>query len=539
MTKKGTLPFLSNKLLEMSSKSDVSEDHLWYVIRGAIDPNLLISNLSEALRISAIETSQLLIENGFGDLVAHAHRGTQDKLTENTDTISSKLDAYYSISSEENSFSSVQDLFSIEFSPPLNQKIKLSSSQKNEFSLLIKSIIQSEKDDAFLALYRNDVIAYFNNFLATDAKLIDSYIEKEFKDDYPRYIVNSGMGANEQFNHFISYINNSNPNRLSTWLIIDSPRHLVRLPPDANIKNTLFLEFSRSGKTEETVKIHEYTPRDAKRIVFANSGPLRDIGRRDKNLVLDLPDQVSGRFGRNKTPILLAPMYIAKMDINQFWHRIENAISEFDLSSPSSLPLQMAQFIYLYQQINKINHIYLGCNDTVLTFSANELIQFWNEGVNKNNNDISMSTYFGLLRDSHANIEGLLANHKTKMAIFLFPDTMSYPHLHPMILKDIDPINKDHIGLCYGDEERILAEANYQRFSELMPTIKITVHGILNIDHAAFLGQLWSDTTFCYSKMMNVDPGSNPEVRHVRDRSSELLANFAKNQEESNGMVSI
>jgi hypothetical protein len=243
---------------------------------------------------------------------------------------------------------------------------------------------------------------------------------------------------------------------------------------------------------------------------------------------LELPDQVSGRFGRNKTPILLAPMHVAGMDTGRFWQSIENAIDQFDLSSTTSLPVQIAQFIYLFQKQNGINHIYFGCNDDVLAFSADELLQFWNEGVNKDGNDISMSRYFGLLRDSHLNIEGILANHKTKMGLFLVRDNMSPSTLPPMTSREIDPINPDHNGLCFGDEEKILAEANVQRFSELMPTIKITVHGDLTLDLAAVLGQFWSDLTFFYSRMMHVDPGSNPEVKYVRDRADELLAEAAR-----------
>lgn len=521
MTRKGQLPYLVNKLKQSSGKTDVNDDHLWYAIRGAINPTLLISNLAEALRVQATETEQLLIETGFGDLVA------QKNLLRTEDSESSDSQGDYTIASAEGISWPFQDIISINFSPPLHQPIKLSSSRHEAISLATRSIVQSVKDDAFLTLYRKDILKYYKEFMASDAKLIDHYLANQFKKGYPRYIVNTGMGANEQFNHFLAHINNLNPNRQSTWLIIDSPRHLAQLPPDAAIENTLFMEFSRSGKTEETVKIHEYTSREVKRIVFANSGPLRDIGMRDTNLVLELPDQVAGRFGRNKTPILLAPMHVARMDTNRFWQKTESAISEFNLSSLTSLPIQIAQFIYLYQQQNSMNHIYLGCNDDLLVCSANELLQFWNEGVNKDGNDITMSGYFGLLRDSHATIEGILANHKTKMGIFLLRDQIPLPQLPPMTSKKVDPINRDHIGLCYGDEEKILAEANYQRFSELMPAIKIVVHGELTIDHAAILGQLWSDIIFCYSRMMNVDPGSNPEVKYVRDRSARLLAEYA------------
>jgi hypothetical protein len=147
-----------------------------------------------------------------------------------------------------------------------------------------------------------------------------------------------------------------------------------------------------------------------------------------------------------------------------------------------------------------------------------------------------MSGYFGLLRDSHATVEGILGNHRTKMGIFLLRDDFRPGRFPPMVSDMLDPINPEHAGLRFGEDERIMAEANFQRFSELMPTIKIAVHGDLTPDHAAVLGQLWSDITFCYSKLAHVDPGSNPEVKYVRDRSARLLAEgAARNRRKSGG----
>jgi len=522
MSKEGTLPYLVRKLEQSSDKGGVTAEHLWLVVRNALNSGLLINNLAEALRVPAAKTETLLEENGFGDIVA------QSKLSVTTDSISSEDGEDYFIDSRQESATGFEDLFSIEFSPPLHHPVKLSSSRYEAVSLMVDNLTRSIEEDALVFLYRKDVRQYHDKFMETDAGEIDRFLSEQFEDGHPRYILNSGIGANEQFNHFVARLNNWNPNRRSSWLVLDSPRHLVKLPSDATIENTLFMEFSRSGKTEETLKIHEYTPREAKRIVFANSGPLKDIGTRDNNLILELPDEVSGRFGRNKTPILLAPMYVAGMDTGRFWQSIENAITRFDLSSPLSLPVQFARFIYLYQMQNGINHIYFGCNDDLLACSTDEFLQFWNEGVNKNANDITMSRYFGLLRDSHLNIEAILSNHKTKMGIFLLRDKMFTSQLPPMTSREINPINPDHVGLSFGDEEMILAEANYQRFSELMPAIKITVHGDLTLEHSAVLGQLWSDITFFYSKMVNVDPCSNPEVKLVRDRSEKLLAEAAK-----------
>ena len=519
--KKVNLNILVQSLLKSVHKDAVSEDHLWFALRGALNPTFLINNLSEALRISAAETEELLIRNGLGDLVMQARLKAEEATPDAGEEVSMKI-------ADAPASSPFSDLFSIETSPALPDPLWISASRKKSFSDLAKSILSSMSHDPFGELYRADVKKYHDEFLKEDAPKIDRYIDLHFGKKSPKYLVNSGIGANEQFNHFISYLNNINPGKKSEWIIVNSPRQLNRLPNDACVSNTLFMEFSRSGKTEETVKVHEYTPREMKRVVFANSGSLKDLGIRDKNLALSIPDEVSGRFGRNKTPILLAPMYVAGMDTHTFWNDIEKAIQTFNLQNPDNLPFQIAKFIYLYQMINGINHIYLGCNDDSLLMLADEFAQFWNEGVNKGANDILMSRYLGLPRDSHTNIEGMLSNHKNKMAVFLFSDHVVNDTVHPLIRKEIDPINPEHIGLEYGEEELILSEANYKRFAELMPCVRIVLHGAPNLKHAAVISQLWADITFCYSRLKNIDPGSNPEVKAVRDRSAELLAQAAK-----------
>jgi hypothetical protein len=521
MYPKRNLNSLVDALLNIK-KDSITSEHLWYVIQGALQPSLLINNLSEALRVTAKEIEELLTNNGFGDLVM------QSRLKEKDILIDIQEEGSVQIYNAPSSTLSYLDLISITTTPPINYSIVLPNNKQQVFLEFIKNVIHTLGGDPFSELYRVGVKQYHDSFIKTDAKKIDNYIEHSFGAKNLKYLINTGIGADEQFNHFIAYCyNKGSSEKKYDWFIIDSPRQLNKLPSDATIQNALFMEFSRSGKTEETVKIHEYTPREAKRIVFANSGPLREIGIRDNNLIVQLPDQVSGRFGRNKTPILLAPMYVAKMDTEKFWQDIENAISTFNLTDTNNIPFQIARFIYIYQIKNGINQIYLGCNDDGLLMLADEFTQFWNEGVNKGENDILMSRYLGLPRDSHTNIEGILANCKTKMAIFLFTDKVASNNLHPLIKKEIDPINPNHKGLIYGDEEIILTEANFQRFSELMPCIKITIHGRPNLKHAAVLSQLWADITFCYSRLKNIDPGSNPEIKFVRDRAAQLLSEGA------------
>lgn len=421
-------------------------------------------------------------------------------------------------------------LFSIESTPSLSTPVPISSPLSQSLDKLVTDLTASAPSDPFLALYRHDVLAYHQAFMANDASLIDQYVKDNFPTRKPRYLVQSGIGGNEMAAHAFASLHNADPATQTTWFVIDSPLGLAKLPPDASPDNTLFLEFSRSGKTEETVKTHEFTPRALKRIVFANSGPLYDLGMRDHNLVLPFPAEVPGRFGRNKTPTLLAPAYLCGLDTKALWTTIDQATRDFDLSSPSSLPLQLALFIYLYQHKNNLNQLYLSTITDPLLASADELMQFWNEGVNQGGNDLTLSRYLGLPRDSHTVAEGLLANHRTKMAIFLTRDDLSSLPLPlpPLAKSELDPINSDHAGLKFGQDQQILLHANYTRFAELMPTLKITTHGPLSYSHLLYLGQLWADLTYCYSRLIGVEPGINPEVQMVRDRSSSLLAKGKK-----------
>jgi hypothetical protein len=61
-----------------------------------------------------------------------------------------------------------------------------------------------------------------------------------------------------------------------------------------------------------------------------------------------------------------------------------------------------------------------------------------------------------------------------------------------------------------------------------MPTILIGVPNRIAMAHAAVLGQLFADVTYIYSKMIGVDPGSNPEVASIRETSTRFLSSAAK-----------
>lgn len=487
-------------------------------LAGAVDPRRLIDNLAEVWRVGPDDVRTALEAHGFGRILARLQpEGASDDAGAGDEASAEPLsgDARLDLAGGAVRIRAMNPGFA---EPRRARQAVLDAVEKS-----VQAFLPTAATDVLGVLYRDDPAGYAARWLMTDAPKIDAYVKRHFGDAGPRYLVNSGIGANEQFNYFVSALANARPDRPVAWLPANSPKELAELPGDATVDNTLFMEFSRSGITEETVKLHELSPRAARRIVFANSGPLKALGERDGNLVLALPGEVSGRYGRNKTPILMAPMYVAGLDVSAYWATIQAACDAMRLEDRYSAPVVLAQYVRLVQLRRGINHIYLGTNHRLLRYSADEFCQFWNEGVNRDGNDITMSRYLGLPRDSHMNLEAILGTGERKLAIFLLATGEGRVGRHPLLRERTDPIDAAHAGLSAGDVDLILALANVQRCSEKMPTILITLDQP-DLTVSAWLGQLWADTTLVYSRMIGVDAGSNPEVKAVRTRAAKWLA---------------
>jgi hypothetical protein len=503
----------SSRASERLGIAPVAAERLDDALSNAVNPQKLMDNLAEAWRTSPDVAHAILEECGFGGLLARI-QPTEIK-TGGAEATGPALStrARYTLAGGQISVRALN--------PSLADDASAPRPVLDAVAKAISVFLPGAVSDSLGVLYRSQPGAYAEKFLKEVAPKIDAYVAKHFGAGGPRYLVNSGIGANEQFNYFVAALANSRPSPRMLWLLANSPKEVVQLPPDASVENTLFMEFSRSGITEETVKLHELTPRTARRIVFANTGPLKALGERDGNLILELPSEVSGRYGRNKTPILMAPMHVVGLDVRAYWAMIEAACRELDVAGRQSLPVVLAQYIRLQQLRRGINHIYLGTNDPLLRFSADEFCQYWNEGVNRDGNDITMSRYIGLPRDSHMNLEAILGTCEHKMAIFLF--RRACVGSHPLLLTGADAHRPEHAGLGAAEVDLILALANAKRCSEKMPTVLVVVDKP-DLTASAWLGQLWADTTLVYSRLIGVDPGSNPEVKAVRTRAAQWLS---------------
>ena len=413
------------------------------------------------------------------------------------------------------------------FGPRFDETISVSRDNLYQLDAEWESHCRRVKEpDPFLSFYRTGVADYVRTYRSRQAPRIHEFIKTHFGSNGPRYLITVGIGANEQFWHFAQRCYALHRGEIN-WIIADNPKDIAKLPPDARIENSLVLEFSRSGKTQEVVKFDEFLDPAVKRIVFANSGPLAQLAERHPAcLKLEMEEAIPGRFSKNLSPIMIAPLDILGLPIDDYWNRITSCIESWDLTDLSSPPVVFARYLRAAQITNGANHVYLGCNDEILLASCDEFVQFWNEGVNKGN-DFSMSRYFGLPRDSHLNIEGILANHGTKAAVFVLRRGGDSGFNHLFRAPSIQPINRKHVGLSIADVDYVLARANVVHFGTMMPTITIEIDEP-DLLCSATLSQLWADTVFVYSTMIGVNPGSNPQVRHVRDRADQLLTDFTR-----------
>ncbi len=339
----------SRAACERLGLSQVAEGRLDDALTNAVDPQRLIDNVAEAWRTSPDEAKAILESQGFGGLLARLR--PQEAAAGADEVGAPPLWA-------SGCFALADDQINIRaLNPAFNEPVSAPQAALDAVTKGVEAFLPGAADDALGVLYRREPEAYAKSWLADTAPRIDAFIRDRFGETGPKYLVNSGIGANEQFNYFVSALANARADRPLTWLLANSPREIATLPVDATVENTLFMEFSRSGITQETVKLHELSPPEAARVVFANSGPLKALAERDGNLLLELPGEVSGRYGRNKTPILMAPMHVAGLDVGAYWATIQAACDAMSLGSANAAPGVLARFIRLQQLRHGTNHV--------------------------------------------------------------------------------------------------------------------------------------------------------------------------------------
>ncbi len=396
--------------------------------------------------------------------------------------------------------------------------------------------------------YRGEVKRYYEDTFVPDVVPgLDAFIAQHFTSQgrAVKYVVSSGMGANEQYTRQLAVLHNA-ANPPIRWLVINNPAEWVQVKPaDASGDNTVFVDISRSGNTEETLKTFEFTFREFPyRIVMANGGtPLRRLGERRNRTATrqkraptvqfqSMPSDIGGRLMRRKPPMVYVPMYLAEG--RQALDAYVQAIDAFDhalsFEHPEhNLAVELAEFLMASFLLGRRSQLAVfgmaATGESPLVRSAEEIQQLWMEGAQKQGAPLAPMQVLALPHHSHRTLEGVLGQRDEYVAMFLL-DHGLLGEAGNQRLRKSDVINPDHAGLSINDTLYALADGNARRAGELMPTVRIEMDRTTPTTAAA-LATLYEDLDVYYTALTGQDPNSNPEVAAVRALGSERLREAA------------
>ncbi|MFA5337967.1 MAG: 4-alpha-glucanotransferase, partial [Candidatus Omnitrophota bacterium] len=390
--------------------------------------------------------------------------------------------------------------------------------------------------------YRSNVLKYFiNEFIPKEAIAYAGLIQNEFiaKGNNLKYIISSGIGANEMFSHLLANLHNAFDNSGVKWIVVDAPADLRLIPSDANNDNTIVIEFSRSGGTQETLKVAELTQkRFTKRIVYANKGPLKELAlklqKQGKPVIIhDLESTIGGRLMRRLTPMTYGPMVLAGMDPITYVASTDSYDKALDFKNKDkSLAVALARFFFVWVVLGNRREINVMYNQPkFLRHSLYELRQFVMEGANKKSSYPLIAHMNEFPRDPHVSMEGVFGQANSQIAFAVVAKKSGFPE-DETILTEEEALNKEHAGLSINDMEYSFAYPNVVKSQKQMPTAYIEIEK-MTPEVAAGLSSLYEDFIVHYCALTGQDPNSNPQVKAVREGTAAALIEMAAKKRES------
>jgi len=398
--------------------------------------------------------------------------------------------------------------------------------------------------------YRGSVWSYYAQsftpveiFLDGVTRGVDLFMRRQFPGGARtlRYVVSTGIGANEQYTRQLALLHNETDPAVR-WIVVNSPGEWLQVrPSDATAENTVFVDISRSGDTQEILKTVEFTVQEFPvRIVLANRGPLYDGAKRRQDAggpvhIQAIPSDIGGRLMRRQSPIVYLPMYLAQG--SQALRAYVRATDAFDQAlafsrGRNSLAVALAEFALAQLLLGRRSELAVfatvGGQQSPLLYSAQELQQLWMEGAQKQGSLPAAMQVLALPDHSHKTLEGVLGQHGRYLALFLLAQRVLGVK-GDLALDAQTASNPAHAGLTVNQVLHALATANAQRAAEVMPTITIELNQP-TAETAAALATLHEDFAVYYTALTGQDPNSNPEVKRVRQLGNEQLSARAAEQ---------
>ena len=210
---------LIGSLLQRWPEKAVREEQITGALKTSLNAAELVNALAEVFRLSPGEVEIALSELGLGDLIARQRLQAGEKgRAQERQALCEKAPV-----------SPFPELFRLAMSPdPCAAELPggLGASLRE----LSEKVAAEASSDPFLQLYHEGVEEYYSSFMKESAPLICDEIERAFPGEKLHYLVTTGIGANEQFCHYAAALNNADPKRKLTWLVIHSPLQLRDLP---------------------------------------------------------------------------------------------------------------------------------------------------------------------------------------------------------------------------------------------------------------------------------------------------------------------
>jgi|GEM_PF-4952480 len=384
--------------------------------------------------------------------------------------------------------------------------------------------------------FRGGVAEYVRGFKESFAKV---GLPKGYK-----YVIQSGMGANQMWTLAVAIANNADPQRradvrlATTPLSFDQLRGLHQLetvPADAAPEQILWAIYSRSGKTAETLYTTEEAIRRtqyASALIFANGDRLRELaqgiiaqgGTGTKSLGLSERVSIPGRYMRAKTEVLMAVMAAACSD--DFFNRYWTAAAEADASllpvGPGALHMDIVRFINTFLNARNpegSHQLYLCGNHPANVEMNNAWIQEHNEGAGKPGYSMVAFQGKGMPNEAHYNIEQMFNVARAGFSLGLFTFDIAGDPVELMLRRSINP---SFVGLRPKDGIHALNVKNVEKWADIAPCIYVT-YKEPTPEAMAYLAVL-GENVFSHQLLFNgCNWGSNPEVRQVRKEGAPAL----------------
>lgn len=215
------------------------------------------------------------------------------------------------------------------------------------------------------------------------------------------------------------------------WNMQGSPRLFIldNLDTVADVENlldldkTLFIVISKSGETLETMTQYHYFKQKVSKENFVfitdpSKGPLRALGKEYALPMLDIPENVGGRFSV-LSPVGMFPALLLDLPIEEILKGAEDMVQRFrSLEFEMNYPFQLAAVQYLLEWTQGINVQVLMPYSSRLSSVADWYAQLLAESLGKQGKGLTPVKALGVT-DQHSQLQLWSEGPRDKLVLFL------------------------------------------------------------------------------------------------------------------------